>query len=160
VKGKDRNGGMIIKGDVDLEIIFDMLLKEVKDGKKFKRELEQELADAVDCRAKSIHVSHSEFMFLYLKLCIRNAMFVENEYCYLKSSANHSASGSTVSRMQRLQKWTGHQKTFLSLASVYTRALADTAAALQMSPKLCGSSNRTTMIHIYAPERLAPKWFH
>ena len=67
-KGKDRNGGTIIQGDVDIEIIFDMLLREVKDQKHFKRQLEQELADAVDCRAKSIHVSHSEFSF-----CISNS---------------------------------------------------------------------------------------
>ena len=49
-------------GDVDLEIIFDMQLTDVENKKQFKRDLEMELAVAVDCRPTGIQVSTPMFI--------------------------------------------------------------------------------------------------
>ena len=49
-------------GDVDLEIIFDMQLTDVENKKQFKRDLETELAVAVDCRPTGIQDSTPVFI--------------------------------------------------------------------------------------------------
>ena len=60
-KGKDRLGNKVVLGDVDLECIFELLMDDIPDEKDFKQRIANELAEAVDCRAKNIMVSSDDY---------------------------------------------------------------------------------------------------
>jgi len=60
-KGRDRNGGLVVHGDVDMEFIFEIIMKNItSNSKMFKSKVAREVAESVD-----VKLSHIKVLWVY-----------------------------------------------------------------------------------------------